>query len=133
MSKQGEEIRRFFERFVEAENRGDMAAPEECLAPDVEVSLNGQLVRNTAAAQMEATRANLAAFPDRRREILAIAVDGNIGVLRWTGAGTHRGPFGGIPASGNRVTISGTSWPRLSVGWRGGSGSTWTWRGHCGR
>jgi len=99
MSEQAEEIRTFVERFVAAENSVDIAGIDACLAPDVEVWLNGQLVRNTAAAQVEATRANLAAFPDWRREILAIAVDGNIGVLRWTGAGTHEGAFGGIPAS----------------------------------
>ncbi|MGE3073639.1 MAG: ester cyclase [Dehalococcoidia bacterium] len=108
-----QEVRQFFHRFVEAENAGDLEALAAMLAPDVEVWLNGDLVRTGSEAQLEATRANLAAFPDWRREVESISVEANLGALRWKGSGTHKGPFAGVPATGRRITLSGTSWAEI--------------------
>ncbi|MGE0599137.1 MAG: ester cyclase [Dehalococcoidia bacterium] len=109
-------FRQFIIRFVEAENDADLEALSAMLAPDVEVWLNGALVRTGRDAQVEATRANLAAFPDWRRKIESISFDGNLGALRWTGEGTHKGTFAGIQATGRRISFSGTSWAELENG-----------------
>lgn len=96
-------------RLVDAENAGDVDAYAACLAPDVEIWVNGQLTQSSRGAQRESIRATLAAFPDWRRETLSLTCDGELAVLRWRGAGTHSAAWAGMPASGNRVEFHGTS------------------------
>jgi predicted ester cyclase len=47
------------------------------------------------------------AFPDFRITIDDTVAEGEQVAIRHTFAGTHNGPFGETPASGNRVTVSG--------------------------
>lgn len=96
-------------RLVDAENAGDLDSYAACLAPDVEIWVNGQLAQSSREGQRESTRATLAAFPDWRRETLTLTCDGNLAVMRWRGAGTHSAAWAGVPASGNRVEFHGTS------------------------
>ncbi|MBE7519067.1 MAG: ester cyclase [Thermoflexaceae bacterium] len=96
-------------RLVDAENAGDVDAYAACLAPDVEIRVNGQLTQSSRGAQRESIRATLAALPDWRRETLSLTCDGDLAVLRWRGSGTHSAPWAGVPASGNRVEFHGTS------------------------
>ena len=96
-------------RLVEAENAGDLDAYAACMAPDIEVWVNGKLTQTSRESQRESTRATLAAFPDWRRETLALTGDGDLAVLRWRGEVTHSAAWAGVPASGNRVEIHGTS------------------------
>ena len=37
-------------------------------------------------------------------------------MIRWTAQGTHQGEFFGIPATGKRIAISGTSIYRIAGG-----------------
>lgn len=97
-------------RLVQAEADRDLNAYAACLAADVEVWINGQLRAGSREAQRAITDATLAAFPDWERETLGIHTDGTIVGLRWRGGGTHSAPWGGVPASGNHVDFSGTSW-----------------------
>jgi predicted ester cyclase len=96
-------------RCVDAENAGDLDTYAACMAPDVEVRVNGRLTQSSREGQRESTRTTLAAFPDWRRETLALTCDGNMAVLRWRGAGTHSAPWAGIPPLGNPVEFHGTS------------------------
>src|SRR5262245_60847926 len=72
-----------------------------------------------------------AAFPDLRTTIHDVLSDGGRAASRWTVAGTHCGPYLGIPPTGRVVRVGGltisrfaadgriaedwTSWNRLSV------------------
>lgn len=96
-------------RLVEAENAGDLDTYAACMAPNVEVWVNGRLTQSSREGQRESTRLTLNAFPDWHRETLSLTCDGNLAVLRWRGEGTHSAPWAGIPASGNRVEFHGTS------------------------
>lgn len=96
-------------RLVDAENAGDLDAYAACMAPDVEVWVNGRLAQSSREGQRESTRATFAAFPDWHRETLALTCDGNLAVLRWRGTGAHSAPWAGLPSSGNRVEFHGTS------------------------
>ncbi len=107
---------RLVQRLVEAENSGDLDTYAACLAPNVEVWINGQLVRNSREGQRQATEATLAAFPDWRRETLSLLADGNLVALRWRGDGTHRAIWAGVPASGQRIEFQGTSWVEVTDG-----------------
>lgn len=46
------------------------------------------------------------AFPDMQFEIEQIVADGNTAAAQLVFAGTHKGPLGGIPASGNFVKVA---------------------------
>ncbi|MCK6565594.1 MAG: ester cyclase [Dehalococcoidia bacterium] len=96
-------------RLVEAENAGDLDTYAACMAPNVEVWVNGRLTQSSREGQRESTHLTLNAFPDWHRETLSLTCDGNLAVLRWRGEGTHSAPWAGIPASGNRVEFHGTS------------------------
>lgn len=97
-------------RLVRAEANRDIDAYAACLAADVEVWINGRLTARSREAQRTATEATLTALPDWERETLGVHVDGTTVGLRWRGSGTHSAPWGGVPASGNRVEFHGTSW-----------------------
>ena len=49
------------------------------------------------------------AFPDTEFEINDLILEGNKVAARLTVSGTHKGALMGIPATGKRVTITGTS------------------------
>jgi steroid delta-isomerase-like uncharacterized protein len=55
-------------------------------------------------------------FPDFRLEVTDQVAEGDRLVVHWTGSGTNRGEFLGIPATGHRMTLSGTAWSRIVNG-----------------
>lgn len=103
-------------RLVDAENAGNVAAYASCLAPDVEVWVNGVYTVSSRDGQRASLEAALRAFPDWHRETLGIFVDGDTAVLRWRGSGTHSAEWAGMPASGNRVEFHGTSTAEIEGG-----------------
>ena len=56
------------------------------------------------------------AFPDWHSTVEEILVDGDRVAERWTGRGTHRGAFQGIPPTGKRVAVPGVVFYRLVDG-----------------
>ena len=86
--------------------REDPARLGELLAPDVVVHANGQEVRGDEAAGQLAAMLRTA-FPDMRIEHHEALVAGERVVIRWTAAGTHRGDYLGVPASGRPVRFEG--------------------------
>ena len=56
------------------------------------------------------------AFPDFRITIDETVAEGDRVAIRHTFDGTHKGPLGGIAASGNRVTLDGMMIFRLAGG-----------------
>jgi steroid delta-isomerase-like uncharacterized protein len=61
----------------------------------------------------EATRQ---AFPDVRFEMHDMVAEGDTVVYRWTGEGTQRGEFMGIPPSGRRFSTQGVVFSRVRDG-----------------
>ena len=57
-----------------------------------------------------------AAFPDWHATPEEILVEGDRVVERWTGRGTHRGEFQGIPPTGKTVTVPGVVFYRIADG-----------------
>lgn len=56
------------------------------------------------------------AFPDLSTRTEDVITEGDKVVLRWTGSGTHQADFAGIPASGKRITLGGTTILRIADG-----------------
>ena len=56
------------------------------------------------------------AFPDIEATLHEVVAQDDKVAARYTLAGTHRGPFAGVPATGKRVTLSGIGIYRLADG-----------------
>jgi predicted ester cyclase len=65
---------------------------------------------------MQLYDAYVAAFPDFRLTIDDTVAEGDRVAVRYSFAGTHKGPLGGTAASGNRVAIHGIVIFRLAGG-----------------
>lgn len=97
-------------------NRGDPAAVEDLIHEDLveHGAFGGETGgREDARRTVAGFRA---AFPDLVLEIGDMVGEGEHVVLRWSGAGTHEGPFMGVPPSGNRVQIEGIDLYRVAGG-----------------
>ncbi len=56
------------------------------------------------------------AFPDMRVEIHEMIAEGDAVATRYTIHGTHQGTFQGIPATGKRISVTGTSFYHIKNG-----------------
>lgn len=56
------------------------------------------------------------AFPDIEGGTDELIAEGDKVVVRWSAQATHQGEFMGVPASGKRVSFSGTSTYRIAGG-----------------
>jgi steroid delta-isomerase-like uncharacterized protein len=56
------------------------------------------------------------AFPDTRTIVDDLVAEGDVVAARWTSTATHHGTFLGIPATGVRVTVTGSGLFRLVNG-----------------
>ena len=106
-------VRRYIE---EVWNKGNLAVIDE-LVSDKYVAIEPVVgeVRglSTLREQVQMFRG---AFPDLRLTIDDIGTSGDRVFLRWTGRGTHRGIFMGIPPTNNRGEIRGISIDRIAGG-----------------
>ena len=57
-----------------------------------------------------------ATFPDMAVSTEDMIAEGDKVVSRWIGTGTHQGEFMGVPATGNKVTVTGIGIGRLVDG-----------------
>jgi len=87
---------------------GVLAAWDGIISRDCEGATPGQPLRPHAEIREE-DRAFYGAFPDYHRTFHDILVESPFAAVRWTMTGTQTGPFGGMPASGQRMRMSGMS------------------------
>ena len=107
-------VRRAFE---EVANKGDLAVVDEIIAPDfVRHDLGGgpDLVGPEGVRRL--ITAQRAAFPDLQLAIEHMIVQGDMAVARYTGRGTHQGPFLGVAPTGKQVTWAGVNIYRIAGG-----------------
>jgi steroid delta-isomerase-like uncharacterized protein len=58
----------------------------------------------------------LVAFPDFRLRQLDLVVGEDSNADRWEATGTHSGPFLGMDATGNRISVEGATFSRFDTG-----------------
>ncbi len=94
--------------WIEALNRGDVAAADRAFAPDAVIHITGA---PEPALSLDAFKqvlgALLGAFPDLRFTIEDLVACEDKVVTRWSAQGTHTGAFGNIPPGGRHVRIDG--------------------------
>lgn len=114
MTMQPEDNNAIVLRFVkEFWSGGRLSAADEMMTPDVIIhepkvdGIAGLKAFNTALR---------AAFPDWYSTPEELIATGDRVVERWTGRGTHRGTFQGIPPTGRSVAVPGVVFYRIRDG-----------------
>jgi steroid delta-isomerase-like uncharacterized protein len=97
---------------------GDLDAVEDIYAPnyvlhDPSVPEEG---RGPESARQQLAMTFRSAFPDLHTTLDDALAEGDKVAYRWTASGTHEGELMGIPPTGNRMRISGTTIARFSDG-----------------
>src|SRR5215467_13193159 len=87
----------------------------ELLDPNILGHMEGLEVRSPADF-VQARAALLDGLPDLSVTVEAVVAEGNDVVVRWSAAGTHRGPGLGLAPSFRRATFRGMSWMVFSEG-----------------
>lgn len=101
--------------FEEVQNRGNSVLVDELVTADYVGHTPVLEIHGPAGAkQFDAVLKQ--GFPDYHVTVEAQIAEGDLVATRWTGRGTHLGPFRGIPASGKRMTISGMTFFRIADG-----------------
>ncbi len=103
--------------YDEGWNRGNMSVLDEILAPDFRAHDPSAGTGTTGRAEVAALLTQIrSAFPDVRREALDHVASGDKIAVRWRVTGTHRGDFGGLPATNRPIDVSGITIYRLENG-----------------
>ena len=98
------------------DSRGNLNAIEELTAADyVPHSVPPQMPK-TRESDKQFAAMYRAAFPDIQSTVHQIVAEGDRVAVQFTGRGTHKGAFFGIPATGKAVTIEGMGIYRLRDG-----------------
>jgi steroid delta-isomerase-like uncharacterized protein len=110
-----EENKAIVRRNVSALNEKNLDRLNEWVAADFVHNFMGS---STLEDYKQGTLAMYAAFPDFHIQIdeLVAEGDGDKVVLCWTGSGTQKGEWGGIPPTGNHITWTAISIFRIADG-----------------
>ena len=109
------DIKAIARRFLdELWNQGDFNAVNRLLASDYDGHSSSE-IHGTEGAIKFISKLR-AAFPDFRFSILDQIEEGDKAATRWTINGTHTGEFQGMPPSGNRMELTGSTIFRIADG-----------------
>jgi steroid delta-isomerase-like uncharacterized protein len=103
-------VRQFVDAFWSG---GNMDAADELMTDDVVIHEPEVGSREGLKAFATSLRS---AFPDWHSTLEELVVEGDRVVERWTGRGTHQGPFQGIAPTGNPVEVPGVVFYRIADG-----------------
>ncbi len=114
-------VRRWFEDLF---NEGNLDVADEIVAQD-HVAHDPVLRDLPTGPEADKQVVNIyhGAFPDANITVEDQIAEGDEVATRWSGRGTHQGELMGVPASGNRVEVSGMTINRIS---EGKIAETWT-------
>ena len=95
----------FYRRYNGVCNAHEFSRLVDFVANDVQV--NGE--RQGLDGYITGLEAVVSAFPDYRWDLRHLLVDGAWVAAHFVDTGTHRGPFLGIPATGRKAAMTGTT------------------------
>jgi predicted ester cyclase len=107
-----DELAAFYRRYNAFCNEHRLEGLDEFVAPDVVI--NG--TDRGLDAYADALRTVVSAFPDYRWELRRLVVEAPWIAAQLEDAGTHRGPFHGVPATGRSVSIQEFAMYRMDAG-----------------
>ena len=98
-------------RYLDAIDRGDLAALDQVLSPDYRYHLPGSPEPLDREGHRQFLTAFYAACPDLSHTVEDMIAEGDRVATRATDRGTHRGELMGIPPTGKQVT-----WTETHIG-----------------
>lgn len=107
-----DELRAWYEDYLDACNRHDLAAIREHLAPDVR---RAHLPRG-ADAWVDDIADLFRAFPDYQWKRITVVVEGDRLAAHLRARGTHRGAFRGVAPTGAHVNVAEFAFYRIAGG-----------------
>jgi predicted ester cyclase len=107
-----DELRAWYEDYLDACNRHDLAGIRERLDPAVR---RAHLPRG-ADAWVDGVADLLAAFPDYQWKRISVIVEGDRLAAHLRARGTHRGPFLGLAPTGRHVNVAEFAFYRVRGG-----------------
>ena len=107
-----DELRYWFEEYLDACNRHDLDALRGLIAPDVRRAG----APGGADAWVRDVEALLEAFPDYRWKRITVVVEGDRIAAHLRTRGTHRGPFRGLRPTGRHVGVAEFAFYRIVGG-----------------
>jgi predicted ester cyclase len=107
-----EELRRWYEDYLEVCNRHDLDGIRERLAPEVRRAHLSNGAEAWAASMADLFRA----FPDYQWKRIALVVEGDRIAAHLRARGTHRGAFLGVPPTGRHVNVAEFGFYRITGG-----------------
>lgn len=111
-----EENKALVRRYQEAYNANRLDALDAILAPDL---ISHNMLPGVPAGLQGAKLVHQglqAAFPDQHTTVEDLVAEGDRVVMRFTVAGTHKGPLMGMPATGKGYSVPGISIFRIANG-----------------
>lgn len=103
-----EQNKALVKRLIDELNRGNAEIVKELYAPDLKsYSPSGSTTPTSQNESFELTKAYFNAFPDLNQTIEELVASGEKVAVRFIARGTHKGDFQGIPATGNKMELSG--------------------------
>jgi len=112
-----EQNKELIKRMYEAINKGDIEAYAEMLAPEyVWYMPSGNTKSISREGTIEFVREARNGFLDCHWSVEDLIAEGDIVLSRFIFSGTHIGEFQGIPATGNKVEMSGFMMTRIENG-----------------
>ena len=96
--------------------KGSLDAIDELLAADIIFNYPPPGVAPNREAYKQTVTMFQVALPDIQYTVEDMVAEGDRVAVRWTGRGTHKGEFMGIPPTGKPVTITGISILRIAGG-----------------
>jgi steroid delta-isomerase-like uncharacterized protein len=103
---------RFVEEFWSS---GNESAVDTLMADGVTIVVNNDPVEDRDTLKGFA-RMLRSAFPDWHSQLEELVAEDDRVAERWTGHGTHKGDFQGIPATGRQVAVPGSVFYRTAAG-----------------
>jgi predicted ester cyclase len=88
----------------------------DSLGEFVSEQVSGSGAADGLAAYIDRLKDVTAAFPDYRWELQELVVEGDTIAARLIGQGTHTGPFGGVAATGRRISTQELVFYRVADG-----------------
>src|SRR3712207_4779754 len=112
-----EENKALARRWVDIFNQGNLDLVEEIYAPNF-VGHDPTMPEDVRGVEgrREFYGMYQSAFPDTQITIEDQLAEGDRVATRWTARGTHQGELMGVPPSGNRVEVPGTTISRIEGG-----------------
>jgi len=109
-----EENKAIIRRYYEAFEKGNLDTLEELIAPNAFFNIHVPGLSTDLKSLKQLITMERAALHDLYFTIEDIVAEGDIVATRWTGGGTHKGDWAGIPPTGKQVTVTGIGFFRMA-------------------